>query len=178
MIYYIDNIDIYFKTYNKDEIPEQYLTIDTHIDIPEINSVKDAYEFLRHCKTKDDLRTFPMMVIQYVKMKSEDHIELYKTQLFNRYMFTTDITSEVEPTEYVGDKPIYYTFAVPENAEKLYNALLEDAVKCKSGIIIPIPTMCFLPEEHACILSEEVTSPLSYDQYKKLINDGQPTPTI
>lgn len=113
--------------------------INTPIDIPEINSEEDAFEYLKHWSYCENGKVTPFCFCTYCIKRADNSLHKISHQIFaSTYVkgetdLLTDeqieLASEIIEREDGSKEAIFRTFATPDNTKLLFNTFNEQKKK-------------------------------------------------
>ena len=156
--------------------------ISSPIDIPEINSVEDAFEYLKYWKNPSDGKVLPFAVCFYMIMHSDNSLDRYSNQMFtssevggNAKQLTKEqiklasYVIDIEKIDDINTKiAVFRTFATPKNARLLFDTLNEQNERIEKGEndkIIPIPFINYISTE--IMLAETKSHDIPYEKIRE-----------
>lgn len=111
------------------------ININTSIDIPEINSEEDAFEYLKHWSYYDNGKVTPFCFCTYCIKRADNTLYRMSHQVFaSTYvkgetdLLTNEqiaLSSEIIEREDGSKAAVFRTFATPDNAKLLFNTFNE-----------------------------------------------------
>jgi len=159
--------------------------INTPIDIPEINSEEDAFEYLKHWSYCDNGKVTPFCFCAYCIKRADNSLHKISHQIFSStYVkgetdLLTDeqikLASEIIEREDGSKAAIFRTFATPDNAKMLFDTFNEqkklyidnqegksvDDVEIMEGDeLVPVPFADYFSVE--LMLSEKKSHDISF----------------
>lgn len=157
------------------------IEISTPVDVPTINSVKDAFEYLKYWRGNEPEKygTIPCLVCTYCIKHPNGSIERKVNQLFTSTeigVVVHKLTQEqAKLAQYVVNREdgnhvyVFRTFATVANAEIVFNTLTEWKDKLKNEMsvgdeLVPIP---FDSLAMKTLLNETKSHDISYEMFTR-----------
>lgn len=158
------------------------IKLSSPIDIPEINSVEDAFEYLKHWKNPNNGKVSPFIVCAYMIMHSDNSLDRYSNQIFvsteiggnseeltkEQFELASNVIDVAKADDGSTKIAVFRTFATPKNARILFdtfNKQKETIEKGENDKIVPIPFASYINEE--IMLSETKSHDIPYEKIRE-----------